>query len=40
MISGTFNMGVGDKLDMQKSMSLRPGSMMIQLYGIVLRGRP
>ncbi len=29
VISGTFNMGVGDKLDMQKSMSLRAGSMMI-----------
>jgi anti-sigma factor ChrR (cupin superfamily) len=29
VLSGTFNMGVGDKLDMQKSMSLSPGSMMI-----------
>ncbi len=29
VISGTFNMGVGDKLDTQKSMPLRPGSMMI-----------
>ena len=29
VISGTFNMGVGDKLDAQKSMPLRPGSMMI-----------
>ena len=29
VLSGTFNMGVGDQLDMQKSMSLSPGSMMI-----------
>ncbi|HEV8554085.1 MAG TPA: cupin domain-containing protein [Casimicrobiaceae bacterium] len=29
VLSGTFNMGVGDKLDTQKSMSLAPGSMMI-----------
>ncbi len=29
VLSGTFNMGVGDKLDRQKSMSLSPGSMMI-----------
>ena len=29
VLSGTFNMGVGDKLDMQKSMALSPGSMMI-----------
>ena len=29
VLSGTFNMGVGDKLDMKKSMSLSPGSMMI-----------
>lgn len=29
VISGIFNMGVGDKLDMTKSMPLRPGSMMI-----------
>jgi anti-sigma factor ChrR (cupin superfamily) len=29
VVSGTFNMGVGDKLDTQKSMSLSPGSMMI-----------
>ena len=29
VLSGTFYMGVGDKLDMQKSMSLSPGSMMI-----------
>lgn len=29
VLSGTFNMGVGDKLDMQKSMALAPGSMMI-----------
>ena len=29
VLSGTFNMGVGDKLDMQKSMPLSPGSMMI-----------
>jgi len=29
VISGTFNMGVGDKLDMQKSMPLPPGNMMI-----------
>ena len=29
VLSGTFYMGVGDKLDMQKSASLPPGSMMI-----------
>jgi len=29
VLSGTFNMGVGDKLDTQKSMPLAPGSMMI-----------
>ena len=29
VISGTFNMGVGDKLDRQKSMAMAPGSMMI-----------
>lgn len=29
VLSGTFNMGVGDKLDTQKSMPLPPGSMMI-----------
>src|SRR5262245_15889898 len=29
VISGTFNMGVGDKLDRQKSMALAPGAMMI-----------
>ena len=29
VLSGTFNMGVGDKLDMQKSMSLPPGRMTI-----------
>ena len=29
VLSGTFNMGVGDKLDTQKSMPLSPGSMMI-----------
>lgn len=29
VLSGTFYMGVGDKLDMQNSMSLSPGSMMI-----------
>src|SRR4029434_2176783 len=29
VLSGTFNMGMGDKLDMQKSMPLSPGSMMI-----------
>jgi anti-sigma factor ChrR (cupin superfamily) len=29
VISGTFNMGVGDKLDMKKSMPLARGSMMI-----------
>lgn len=29
VLSGTFNMGVGDKLDRNKSMALSPGSMMI-----------
>jgi len=29
VISGTFNMGVGDKLDKERSMPLPPGSMMI-----------
>ncbi len=29
VISGTFYMGVGDKLDRNKSMTLSPGSMMI-----------
>src|SRR5204863_9324616 len=29
VLSGTVNMGVGDKLDMQQSMALSPGSMMI-----------
>ena len=29
VISGTFYMGVGDKLDMKKPMALSPGSMMI-----------
>ena len=29
VLSGTFYMGVGDKLDMQKSTSLPPGGMMI-----------
>ena len=29
VLSGTFYMGVGDKLDIQKSASLAPGSMMI-----------
>ena len=29
VLSGTFNMGVGDKLDTGKSMPLPPGSMMI-----------
>ena len=29
MLSGTINMGVGDKLNMQQSMALSPGSMMI-----------
>lgn len=29
VLSGTFHMGVGDKLDMQKSMPLGPGSMML-----------
>lgn len=29
VLSGTFHMGVGDKLDVQKSMALTPGSMMI-----------
>jgi quercetin dioxygenase-like cupin family protein len=29
VISGTFYMGVGDKLDMKNSMALSPGSMMI-----------
>ncbi len=29
VISGTFNMGVGDKLDKQKSTALPPGHMMI-----------
>jgi len=29
VISGTFNMGVGDKLDTQKAIALAPGSMMI-----------
>lgn len=29
VLSGTFYMGVGDKLDTQKSMALPPGSMMI-----------
>jgi hypothetical protein len=29
VISGTFNMGMGDKLDQQKSMAMGPGSMMI-----------
>ena len=29
VLSGTFNMGVGDKLDTGKSMSLPPGSIMI-----------
>jgi len=29
VLSGTFNMGVGDKLDPQKTMPLQPGDMMI-----------
>jgi hypothetical protein len=29
VISGTFNMGTGDKLDKKKAMALKPGSMMI-----------
>ena len=29
VLSGVINMGVGDKLDMQRSMALSPGSMMI-----------
>ena len=29
VLSGTFYMGVGDKLDMKNSMALSPGSMMI-----------
>jgi quercetin dioxygenase-like cupin family protein len=29
VISGTFNMGMGDKLDQGKSMAMGPGSMMI-----------
>src|SRR2546421_12904426 len=29
VISGTFNMGVGDKLDTQNAIPLAPGSMMI-----------
>jgi quercetin dioxygenase-like cupin family protein len=29
VLSGSINMGVGDKLDMQKTMALSPGSMMI-----------
>src|SRR5437762_2302106 len=29
VLSGAVNMGVGDKLDMQQSMALPPGSMMI-----------
>ena len=29
VLSGTFNMGVGDKLDPQKTMPLGPGDMMI-----------
>ena len=29
VISGTFNMGVGDKLDKERSMPFPPGSMMI-----------
>ena len=29
VLSGTFYMGVGDKLDMKSSMALSPGSMMI-----------
>src|SRR4029450_2616079 len=29
VISGTFNMGMGDKLDQQKSMAMGPGSMKI-----------
>jgi hypothetical protein len=29
VLSGTFYMGVGEKLDVQKSMPLSPGSMMI-----------
>jgi quercetin dioxygenase-like cupin family protein len=29
VLSGGVNMGVGDKLDMQKTMALSPGSMMI-----------
>lgn len=29
VLSGTFHMGVGDKLDPQKSTALTPGSMMI-----------
>ena len=29
VLSGTFYMGVGDKLDVEKSMALSPGSMMI-----------
>jgi hypothetical protein len=29
VLSGTFHMGVGDMLDMQKSMALSPGSIMI-----------
>lgn len=29
VLSGTFHMGVGDKLDEKNSMALKPGSMMI-----------
>ena len=29
VLSGAVNMGVGDKLDMQQSMTLSPGSMII-----------
>jgi hypothetical protein len=29
VLSGTFHMGVGDKLDVQKSVALTPGSIMI-----------
>src|SRR3972149_6651051 len=29
VLSGTFNMGMGDKLDTEKSMPLAPGSVMI-----------
>jgi len=29
VLSGTFNMGTGDKLDKQKSMAMSPGSIMI-----------